>query len=111
MSLPDHSASEGVCEHLQPLVEDLRAGGRWVGDPCSPWERNCRLWVYTDCELDLGELRTRLALPDFVEDYSHLGRQDGAEHGLWCARCHDAVVGIHPEVAKRHPVPVFPPRS
>jgi hypothetical protein len=33
--------------------------------------------------------------------HAHLGTHDGQEYGLVCEQCHDAIMGLHPEYAKR----------
>ena len=89
-----------LCEHLKPLVDDLRGRGLHVLDVGQPWSDNCRVWMYfADVVLDVDALRSRLRLPECVEVHRHRGTVDGAEQGLVCAIDHDAVMGLHPEVA------------
>lgn len=93
-------AETGICEHLRPLEADLRARGARVFDVTRPWSDNCRTWVYlADAVLDLKSLRARLLLPAFVVDHVHKGTVDGAEQGLVCSIDHDAVMGLHPDLA------------
>ena len=90
-----------LCEHLRPLVEDLRGRGLHVLDVSQPWSDNCRAWMYfADVILDVDALKARLHLPECVEAHRHRGTVDGAEQGLVCRIDHDAVMGMHPEVAR-----------
>ena len=89
-----------LCEHLRPLVEALRGRGLHVLDVSRPWSDNCRAWMYfADVVLDVDALKSRLHLPACVEAHRHRGTVDGAEQGLVCRIDHDAVMGMHPEVA------------
>jgi hypothetical protein len=93
-------ANVELCEHLRPLVEDLRARGLHVLDVAQPWSANCRLWMYfADVVLDVEALKSRLRLPDCIVVHRHRGTVDGAEQGLACGIDHDGVMGIHPDLA------------
>ena len=46
-----------------------------------------------------SNLAIRLLLPACVEIHRHRGTVDGAEQGLVCTIDHDAVMGMHPDVA------------
>ena len=83
-----------VCEHLSALEADVLASGARETFRGASWSENCREWLYVDCYLDIDALRTRYALPDFVEEHTHRGTHDGSEHGLVCSRCLDAVMGL-----------------
>ena len=48
---------------------------------------------------DLDSIRRKIALPACVVDMSHRGTVDGAEHGFVCEVDHDAVMGMHPDLA------------
>lgn len=67
------------------------------------WSKDCREWVQFRCRFDLDAVRARLNLPDFVEDHVHLGTHDGAEAGLFCAKCQDGVMGLHPRDSRLVP--------
>ena len=86
-----------ICEHLRPVERLLANDGAVETYRGRPWSRNCREWVYYDRVLDLGGLRSRLALPEFVKDHEVLGPHEGAERGLVCSRCLDGVMGRHPD--------------
>jgi hypothetical protein len=93
-------AQVAVCEHLRPVLDYIRSEGVRVLDVCTPWSRNCRNWVYFDnIVLDPESLKTRFQLPDFVTVHSHRGTVDGAEQGLVCSIDHDALMGLHPDLA------------
>ena len=84
-----------VCEHLSALEQALVAGGVAVTFRGQAWSNNCREWVYVDCFLDLPAIRRDFALAPCVQDHAHRGTHDGAERGLVCAQCHDAIVGSY----------------
>ena len=88
-----------LCEHVQPIVDDLRRLGLHVFDVSRPWSDNCRAWMYFDVVLDVDTLRHRLRLADCVDLHRHRGTVDGAEQGLVCRVDHDAVMGVHPDLA------------
>ena len=89
-----------VCEHLKPVEEYIRAQGAKVYYVGQPWSHNCRTWVYFEhVILDGDALRARFDLPDFVVTHVHRGTHDGAEQGIVCEQCHDALMGSHPELS------------
>lgn len=89
-----------VCEHLRGLEMELSHSGIAETFRGQAWSDNCREWVYFDCFLDLSALRERLQFGNTVIDHSHLGTHDGQEHGFVCQQCNDAIMGIHPEMAR-----------
>ena len=93
-----------TCEHLRPLEEELLA--RRVPETFrgQPWSDNCHEWVYFACVLDLASLRARLHLAPVVADHVHRGTHDGAEAGFVCQEHHDAIMGLHPDLAGDRPV-------
>jgi len=104
MGRPDRAdavfADTGICSHLRPVQEYIRSLGEKVYDVCTPWSQNCRTWVYFEnVVLDTESLKSRFNLPDFIVTHSHRGTHDGAEHGLVCQTDHDALMGVHPELA------------
>lgn len=84
-----------VCEHLKPLEDELLAIGFKELARGQVWSKNCREWVYFDCTLDVPALLERFAFPPCVEAHEHLGTHDGSEYGLYCAACHDGIMGYH----------------
>lgn len=84
-----------VCKHLNPLEDELLAAGVKEIFRGKAWSLNCREWVYFDCFLDRKSIRERIQFDDCVVDYDHLGSHDGQESGFQCARCKDAIIGIH----------------
>jgi len=82
-----------VCGHLGALERALIESGAKETYRGRPWSQNCREWVYFDVVLDLAVLRERLALAPCVEDSENLDPKSGQERGLYCARCHDAIMG------------------
>jgi hypothetical protein len=92
-------AIPSVCEHLRPVAEYLVNRGAKVTYAGPAWSRNCRVWLYFDIVLDCEGLVKQFALPATITIHDHRGTHDGAERGLVCAECHDAVMGIHPAYA------------
>jgi tetratricopeptide (TPR) repeat protein len=93
-------ADTRVCDHLQPVLEDIVRQGVHIADVGTPWSNECNLWVYfEDVALDAEALKTRFKLPDVVAVHTHRGSHDGAEHGLVCNEHHDALMGAHPSDA------------
>ncbi len=93
-------ADTGICQHLRPVQEYIRSLGVRVYDVCTPWTENCRTWVYFEnVVVDTESLRSRFNLPASIVTHSHRGTHDGAEHGLVCQQDHDALMGVHPELA------------
>ena len=89
-----------ICEHLRPVFDYIRSQGVHVLDVCTPWSRNCRNWAYFEnIVLDLASLKGRFGLPQFVVAHIHKGTVDGAEQGLVCSIDHDALMGLHPDLA------------
>jgi hypothetical protein len=82
-----------VCGHLAALERALVASGARETARGQVWSRNCREWVYFDVVLDLAALRARFAIAPCVEDSENLDPKSGQERGLYCAQCHDAVMG------------------
>jgi hypothetical protein len=94
-------AETGVCEHLLEAQKYVRSQGVAVSDVLSPWSENCRNWVYfVGVVLDAEALKKRFSLPQCVVVHSHLGTHDGAEQGLVCSVHHDALMGLHPQLAR-----------
>ena len=92
----------GVCRHLKPVVEYLRAQGAEVCFAGQTWSRNCRIWVvFEDVVLDGESLIRRFALPPCVVVHSHRGTHDGSEQGIVCQEHHDALIGRYPEKGLR----------
>ena len=88
-----------MCEHLEPLDNELKEKGIKETFRGQPWSANCREWVYYDCLLVVESLRKRFALPAFVVVHSNDDPRSGLEAGIVCDLCKDAVVGAHPSVA------------
>src|SRR4029450_4336833 len=66
-------AETGVCEHLKPVEQFIRAQGGRITYVGTPWSRNCHNWVYFEgVVLDGEALRKRFALPEFVVTHAHL---------------------------------------
>jgi hypothetical protein len=92
-------ADTGICEHLRPVQEHIRAQGGRITFAGQAWSSNCRRWVYFDMILDAASLKKRFALPDIVTVHEHVGTHDGAEQGLVCNEHQDAVMGPHPSMS------------
>ena len=86
-----------MCEHLVRVEDYIKAKGFpeiWRGQP---WTKNCREWVYFDVVLDPLEIRHKLHLAACVEVHRYADIKGGFELGLFCSRCLDGVMGLHPD--------------
>jgi len=84
-----------TCEHLRQLALEIIAAGVRETFRGMAWSDNSREWVYFDCYLDRKGIRKRMGLPECVLDHEHLGTHSGQEAGFVCAKCHDAIMGLH----------------
>ena len=85
-----------MCEHLQPITNFLKDEGVPITYRGQPWTKNCREWVYYDCVLKVDELKAEFGLDSCVVVHDYNDVKVGAELGLFCEECKDAVVGIYP---------------
>jgi hypothetical protein len=83
-----------LCEHLRPLEEALLDSGVKVTSRGQAWSENCREWVYFDVVLDLALIQQRYQLSPCVTPHENTDPRSGAERGLECTTCHDAVMGL-----------------
>lgn len=91
-----------ICEHLEPLEQELITNGIKEVSRGKTWSDNCREWVYYDCvfsDPDKTMLRLKMRT-DIIKMHSHLGTHDGHEQGFVCTACLDAIMGIHPDMMK-----------
>ncbi|HEX4412660.1 MAG TPA: hypothetical protein VH107_03460 [Lacipirellulaceae bacterium] len=95
-----------VCEHLAELEQALIDSKIPITFRGQPWTSNCREWVYFACWLDRPAIRSKFTIADWVRDHDHLGTHDGQEAGLVCAKCNDAIMGVHTQ--HRGQLPAFP---
>jgi hypothetical protein len=86
----------GVCAHLHPAEQYLRAQGAKIASCCQPWTANCHIWVYFDAVLDCERLIQTLQLDACVQVHDHRGTHDGSERGIVCTVHHDGILGTHP---------------
>lgn len=88
----------GICAHLKPVEDYLRAQGANVCHVGKPWSRNCHIWVtFERVVLDAESLIKRFSLPACVTVHTHRGTHDGSEHGLYCEEHQDAVIACYPQ--------------
>lgn len=92
-------AESGICSHLKPLEDYVRAKGARVVSVGSAWSRKSHVWVYFDVVLDVDALKDAVPLAGCVTIHSHRGTHDGAEQGFVCGEHDDGVMGRHPDVA------------
>ena len=85
-----------MCEHLTSLEAAIMKAGIRETYRGQPWGQNCREWVYFDCVLDVGRIREQMDLPDCVIIHENTDPKSGIELGFYCATCHDAIMGRHP---------------
>ena len=97
-----------TCEHLIELEEYLISEGAEVTYRGQAWSENCREWVYFRCVLDLAKCRQKFSFPEFVVDHVLRGTHEGSEQGLWCKRCLDGVMGIHPDLIESRDINTYP---
>ncbi|NAY90971.1 hypothetical protein GTQ34_03480 [Muricauda sp. JGD-17] len=92
-----------TCEHLYPLEKELLENDIRENFRGQAWSKNCREWVYFDCVFtNLEKTKERFEMDDdIVEIHSHFGTHDGQEHGLFCTKCKDGIMGLNPEKVKR----------
>jgi ribA/ribD-fused uncharacterized protein len=81
------------CDHLRPLESALIAAGIRETARGQTWSKNCRLWVYFDCRLDLPSLRGRFGLAPCVVDHQLEDSHLGEELGFVCNEHLDGVMG------------------
>ena len=89
-----------VCLHLRALEDELVAKGVKITSSGQPWTMNCRFWIYFDALLDCEALIQRLKMEACVTVHSNDDPRSGLEKGLVCDVDHDAIIGVHPSVAK-----------
>jgi len=89
-----------MCECLQSLDDALKNAGFKETFRGRAWGLNCREWAYFDVLLSMPEIRKRFDLPQHVRDHKHLGTHDGAEAGFVCELHDDAIMGVHPSMAR-----------
>jgi hypothetical protein len=86
-----------LCDHLQPLVDRLLASGEKITFAGQAWSRNCRIWIYFDCALDIEAIKQKCNLAPCVTLHSHRGTHDGSETGFVCNEHNDGVMGRYVE--------------
>src|SRR4051794_2017583 len=86
-----------LCEHLQPLLDQLVAAGAKIVFAGQAWSSNCRLWVYLDRPLDIATLRRTYPFAPVVTLHTHRGTHDGSETGFVCNEHRDAIMGTYVE--------------
>lgn len=89
-----------MCIHLDVLEKELVNLGVTETFRGKAWSKNCREWIYYDCLLNTKSLMKRLQLPAFIEVHTINDNKRGLEHGLVCTMCQDAIMGLHPDMAK-----------
>ena len=90
-----------IFAYLEDELEEKRIKETYRG---APWTDNCREWVYFDCILaDPEKTMDRLGMDkQILKIHSLLGTHEGTEQGLVCTKCHDAIMGLHPEYARQN---------
>ena len=98
-----------VCDHLKKFEDELIRRKIKETYRGKPWTKNCREWIYFDCIfVDLEQTMNRLGLDkNIIQIHSLLGTHEGQEHGLYCTKCHDAIMGYHPKWKGREGVIEF----
>ena len=86
-----------MCEHLRELDNELKARGINETYRGQPWSDNCREWVYYDCVLNIEKISARYNFPPTVESHRNDDNKSGMELGFVCTRCHDGIMGVHPQ--------------
>lgn len=85
-----------TCKHLRILEQELIKNGIKETFRGKAWSQNCREWVYFDCCFDLDSLFSRFNFDICIELHENNDTHSGAEAGLVCNWCNDALMGIHP---------------
>lgn len=82
-----------TCVHLLPVERWLLDDGASETFRGRAWSQGALEWVYFDRPLDPSALRARFALADCVVEHRNDDPRSGAERGLYCTACEDAVMG------------------
>lgn len=88
-----------MCEHLQPLDDELKKRGIKEISRGQAWSDNAREWVYYDCLLNMAKIKERYNFPGFITIHVNNDERSGLEAGFYCELCQDAVMGIHEKYA------------
>jgi hypothetical protein len=86
-----------MCEHLKALESYLKEKNIPETFRGKTWTNLNSEWVYFDCFLDTEALKIRLNLPDLVQTHENTDLRSGTELGLFCSRCKNAIMGLHPK--------------
>jgi hypothetical protein len=89
-----------MCEHLEPLDQELKQRRIKETFRGQPWSNNCREWAYYDCLLDLESLQRRFNFASCVQVSVNDDSKSGLESGFYCESCKDGIMGAHPSVAQ-----------
>lgn len=85
-----------MCAHLKPIEDYLKKAGYTEIYRGQPWSKNCREWIYFDEVLDPIELIKTFNLNKSISIHNYADNKVGAEFGLVCTICKDAIIGRHP---------------
>ena len=82
-----------MCEHLIKLEEYLEAKKIREMYRGRAWSKNCRVWIYYDCILDIDSLKERFKFDDCVQVHEYDDIKAGNELGFVCTKCNDGIIG------------------
>ena len=88
-----------MCAHLKPVEDYLLSKGYKEIYRGQVWSNNCREWIYFNTVLQPKELINQFKLESFIIIHDYEDIKVGAELGLECTICKDAIMGYHPNSA------------
>jgi hypothetical protein len=98
----DHAGADAlfaklpICEHLQPVREELLRSGARIGTGGHLWSGTA-IWLWFNLVLDPEALQRKLALDACVSPTENDDPRSGPELGLRCTIHGDGIVGPHPK--------------
>ena len=85
-----------ICEHIQPVREELLRSGAHIGTGGHLWGGTA-MWLWFNVVLDPAALQRKLVLDACVLETENDDPRSGPELGLRCSIHGDGVVGPHPK--------------
>ena len=86
-----------ICLHLNPAKEYIETFNPKVTFAGKSWTENSRFWIYYDVILDVLTIKKGLKLNECILVNDIEDCKLGMEYGLWCSKCKDGLMGIHPK--------------
>ena len=96
-----------MCEHLIKLEEYLDTKNIRETYRGRAWSKNCRIWIYYDCILDINSLKERFKFDECVRVHEYNDIKVGSERGFICIKCNDAIMGKRPVDDNKNSIIVY----